>query len=117
MVQHVYERAKDSGADSVTIATDSDEVAVVARKFGAAVCMTAREHLSGTDRLAEAVEKLRLPDQSVIVNVQGDEPLVSADTLNALAKDLITPDAPMATVCQQLTHTDELFTLMWLKWC
>lgn len=110
MVQHVYERASASGAASVTIATDSDEVAAIVRDFGAVVCMTACEHPSGTDRLAEAVEKLQLSDDAVIVNVQGDEPLVSADTLHALADDLIAhPDAPMATVCQPLTHSDDLF--------
>src|SRR3990167_2208704 len=82
MIQHVYERAKDSGAESVIIATDSDDIAAVAEGFGAQVCMTLPEHQSGTERLSEAVEALEYDDDDIIVNVQGDEPLIDPALIN-----------------------------------
>jgi 3-deoxy-manno-octulosonate cytidylyltransferase (CMP-KDO synthetase) len=76
MVVHVCERARRSGAAAVYVATDDVRIADVVRAHGHAVVMTRAAHASGTDRLAEAVRKLRLKDSDVVVNVQGDEPLV-----------------------------------------
>src|ERR1700722_12071791 len=76
MIQHVYERAMSSGAESVVIAADDDRIRKVAEDFGATVCMTSPDHESGTERLAEAVVALGYMEEDVIVNLQGDEVLV-----------------------------------------
>lgn len=76
MIQHVFEKALQSGASRVIIATDNENVADVAKSFGTEVCMTSVNHNSGTERLAEVVEKLAIPDNEIIVNIQGDEPLI-----------------------------------------
>ncbi|VEH67497.1 3-deoxy-manno-octulosonate cytidylyltransferase [Rodentibacter pneumotropicus] len=76
MIQHVFEKAKQSGANRVIVATDNEKVAAVAQGFGAEVCMTSEQHNSGTERLAEVVAKLAMPDDEIIVNIQGDEPLI-----------------------------------------
>src|SRR3954470_5257945 len=75
MIQHVYERACESNATRVIIATDDTRIEAVAKNFGAEVCMTSINHTSGTDRLQEVVKKLGLGDDEIVVNVQGDEPL------------------------------------------
>ena len=66
MIQHVFEQAKQSGASRIIIATDNEQVATAAKNFGAEVCMTAESHNSGTERLAEVVEKLTIPDNEII---------------------------------------------------
>lgn len=104
MLQHVYERALESGAAQIVIATDSDEVKQAAEKFGAKVCMTATTHRSGTERLAEAVKILNYSDDQIVVNVQGDEPLMSPKLIAQTAADLAAhPDAAAATLCERIT--------------
>ncbi|MFN2287272.1 MAG: cytidylyltransferase domain-containing protein, partial [Chromatocurvus sp.] len=76
MLQHVWERARLSAADSVVIATDDPRIQAAAEGWGAQVCMTDGGHASGTDRLQEVVQARGLNDRDVVVNVQGDEPLV-----------------------------------------
>lgn len=76
MIQHVYRIALQSRAEEVWIATDDQRIESAARDFGANVCMTSAEHLSGTERLAEVCEQKGWPDELVVVNVQGDEPLL-----------------------------------------
>ncbi|WP_286875758.1 cytidylyltransferase domain-containing protein, partial [Marinimicrobium sp. UBA4509] len=71
MIQHVYERARESAATQVIIATDDERIEQAARAFGATVCMTSADHQSGTDRLQEVVSQLGLPDDAIVVNVQG----------------------------------------------
>ena len=88
MIQHVFEQAKQSGATRVIIATDNDLVAAAAKNFGAEVCMTAESHNSGTERLAEVVEKLAIPDNEIIVNIQGDEPLIPPVIVKQVAENL-----------------------------
>ncbi len=97
MVQHVWERVQEaSGVDRWVLATDSDEVAKVARGFGAEVAITSEALTSGTDRVAEAVDQT---DAELVVNVQGDEPLVTADMVSQLVKPMVKdPDIPMATL-------------------
>lgn len=87
MIQHVYERALKSGAKSVVIATDDQRIYDAAEKFKAEVCMTSKEHFSGTDRLAEVVQKLNYQDDDLIVNVQGDEPLIPIANILQVAED------------------------------
>lgn len=110
MIQHVYERAAASGAESVIIATDDDRVRKVAEEFGATVVMTSPEHQSGSERLAEVVVALGYPDDDVVVNVQGDEPLIPSAIIQQVAQDLIDHDnIKMATLCEPIKSSDDLF--------
>lgn len=110
MIQHVWERAASSGAGEVVIATDDERVAEVARDFGALVVMTAARHRSGTERVAEAVERLALGDDDVVVNVQGDEPLIPASLISQVAEDLVAhPRAQVATLLEPMTREAEVF--------
>lgn len=88
MVQHVYERAMDSEAERVLIATDDERIRDVAQGFGADVCMTSTLHQSGTDRLQEVVSTLSLAGDHIVVNVQGDEPLIPPAVINQVANNL-----------------------------
>src|SRR3712207_6374320 len=76
MIQHVWEKAQQSGATRVVVATDNLDVKAAVEHFGGEVCMTSEKHNSGTERLAEVVEKLGIADDEIIVNIQGDEPLI-----------------------------------------
>ena len=78
MIQLVVEKANLSGASQVIVATDNEQVASVVEGFGGEVCRTRADHQSGTERLAEVMEKYQFDPQQVIVNVQGDEPFISA---------------------------------------
>lgn len=99
MIQCVYEAAVDAGASEVIIATDSTMIGMAAEDFGASVCMTLEDHQSGTDRLCEVVEKLGWPDETVVVNLQGDEPLTPPTTINQVAVNLLkNPEADCATL-------------------
>lgn len=110
MIQHVYERAMESGAESVAIATDDDRIRQVAEDFGATVCMTSIDHVSGTERLAEAVVALGYLEDDVIVNLQGDEPLIPPVVIRQVAEDLVKfENARVATLYEIIKSTDELF--------
>lgn len=103
LLQHVYETARDSRAESVIIATDDGRISDCARDFGAEVIMTSAEHASGTERLAEVVEITGEPDDSVIVNLQGDEIGMPAELLDQVAGLLSAGDnRKMATLCEML---------------
>lgn len=109
MIQHVYERAIQSGAISVVIATDDERIAKVAKGFGATVCMTSPEHISGTDRVAEAVVAFSYEDDEIIVNVQGDEPLIPPKVINQVATNLAKHDnVKSATLCEPITDPEDL---------
>lgn len=88
MIQHVYERASQSKAAKVIIATDDARIESVVKDFGGHVCMTKTTHNSGTDRLQEVAQQLHLKDDDLVVNVQGDEPLIPAEVINQVAKNL-----------------------------
>lgn len=110
MIQHVYERAVQSGANDVVIATDDERIRQVAEGFGAQVCMTAAHHPTGTDRLAEVVRLRGYTDQHIIVNLQGDEPLMPPVLLRQVAENLqLRPHASAATLCERITSSGELF--------
>jgi 3-deoxy-manno-octulosonate cytidylyltransferase (CMP-KDO synthetase) len=102
MIQHVYRVATRSAADEVWIATDDARIEDAARGFGANVCMTAAEHTSGTERLAEVCEQLRWPDDLVVVNLQGDEPLMPPALIDQCAGLLDSTTADMATLASEL---------------
>lgn len=89
MIQHVYERAQLSEAARVVVATDDERISEVVQGFSGEVVMTSPDHPSGTDRLAEVADLLNLSGESVVVNVQGDEPLIPAAVINQVAKNLI----------------------------
>jgi len=110
LIWHVHARAVAAGADEVVIATDDVRIADVARGFGAIVCMTSSTHPSGTDRLAEVVAQRSYAADRIIVNLQGDEPLMPAVVLQQVAKNLADKrDAVMATVCEVIADPSQLF--------
>ena len=109
MIQHVFEQAKQSGASRIIIATDNEQVATAAKNFGAEVCMTAESHNSGTERLAEVVEKLAIPDNEIIVNIQGDEPLIPPVIVKQVAENLAKYPVNMASLAVNIDEPEELF--------
>lgn len=110
MVQHVYERGCDSGAERVVVATDDQRIADAITAFGGEVCMTSDQHRSGTERLSEVISKLQIEDDEIIVNLQGDEPLMPASVIHQVANDLALHDeAGMSTVCERIEEAAQLF--------
>ena len=110
MIQHVYERACESGADQVVVATDDERIRDAARAFGAQVSMTSPSHASGTDRIAEVARQLAWSDDTLIVNLQGDEPLMPPSLLEKVAATLDHhADAVMATLAVPLDEVSQLF--------
>jgi len=110
MIQHVYEQAQKSAAREVIIATDDERIKTVAEGFGARVCMTAEDHVSGTDRLQEVVAQLGYQDDEVIVNVQGDEPLIPPAIIDQVAQLLLaSPHAGIATLSEAIDNVADLF--------
>ncbi len=109
MIAHVFEKAMQSGAKRVIVATDHEQVATVARGFGAEVCMTSEAHQSGTERLAEVVEKLGIAEDEIIVNIQGDEPLIPPAIVRQVAENLAKYQVKMASLAVNITDPEELF--------
>lgn len=99
ILERVYRQALQANPKSITIATDSELIFDLASSFGAEVVMTAVTHQSGTDRIAEVVAKGDFSSDDIIVNVQGDEPLIAPALITQVAKSLATVKAPMATLC------------------
>ena len=106
MVQWVYERARASGADDVLIATDDSLILSAGHSFGAEVIMTAATHASGTDRIAEVARQQGWPESAIIVNVQGDEPLIPPALISQVAALL--EDHPRADVATLATPIESL---------
>ncbi len=108
MIQWVWERAQASGATEVIVATDDERIRSACRAFGADVEMTSPTHPSGTDRIAEVADRRRFADSAILVNVQGDEPMIEPASIRALAQALhenpncqiATPVAPVASHAQ-----------------
>ncbi len=109
MVQLVYEQAIQAGADQVIIATDDERVEKAVKAFGGEVCMTSPDHESGTERLAEVVKLKNIPDDHIIVNVQGDEPLIPPSIISQVANNLAASQAPMATLAVEIEDEAEVF--------
>jgi 3-deoxy-manno-octulosonate cytidylyltransferase (CMP-KDO synthetase) len=109
MLQWVYERASSAGATEVLIATDDERIASTAHAFGAEVVMTARTHTSGTDRIAEVARSRNWAGEEIVVNVQGDEPLIPPATIAQVARLLAThPAGDIATLATALESLEEL---------
>lgn len=108
MILHVVERALESGAEQVVVATDHQAIFDLLTRHGINVVMTSPEHRSGTDRIAEVAEYFQWPDDEVVVNVQGDEPLIDPALIRSVAQSLYEyPRAHMATACYPLTSIDD----------
>lgn len=107
MIEHVYARARESQATEVIIATDDQRIADAAAGFGADVCMTDTEHTSGSERLAEVCNQRSWPAEQVIVNLQGDEPMMPAELINQCAALLENPGADIATLASPLQSLED----------
>ncbi|WP_282146177.1 3-deoxy-manno-octulosonate cytidylyltransferase [Alteromonas stellipolaris] len=109
MIQHVVERAIEAGADRIIVATDDMRIADVANEFSH-VCMTADTHQSGTERIAEVIEKENIAADSIVVNVQGDEPFIPAANIKQVASNLSNaPQCVMATLSTPILESDDVF--------
>ncbi|XZG71582.1 3-deoxy-manno-octulosonate cytidylyltransferase [Chitinibacteraceae bacterium HSL-7] len=108
MVVRVVERALSSAADLVVVATDEMAIQNVVQNAGYASILTRADHPSGTDRLAEAVDRLDLPDDAIVVNVQGDEPLIDPLLINEVAQRLAAePELAMATAAHPIDSVSD----------
>ena len=108
MIQRVWMQAWQSAASRVVIATDDHRIQVVAEAFGAEVCMTREDHVSGTDRLQEVAKKLGLDDEQLVVNVQGDEPFIPPEVIDQVARNLeANKSAGVATLCESISRVDD----------
>lgn len=110
MVVHVADRARQSGADRVIVATDDDEIAAAVRAYRHEAMLTSTAHASGTDRIAEVASRLDLPAETIVVNVQGDEPLIDPALIAGAAQALAAaPDCAIATACHPVASHGEWF--------
>jgi 3-deoxy-manno-octulosonate cytidylyltransferase (CMP-KDO synthetase) len=109
MVVRVAERAVLSGAEEIWVATDHESVRVAAEQHGLSVLMTCADHPTGTDRLAEVVEQRGWDDETIVVNVQGDEPLIDPQLIAQTARQLAESGADMATVGHAITEPADFF--------
>jgi 3-deoxy-manno-octulosonate cytidylyltransferase (CMP-KDO synthetase) len=109
MVVRVCERAAQSGAAGVHVATDDDRIGDAVKRHGFAVIATRTDHVSGTDRIAEAARRLKLDDEAVVLNVQGDEPLIEPELIGAVARRLAGDTAAsMASACHAIADEAEI---------
>jgi 3-deoxy-manno-octulosonate cytidylyltransferase (CMP-KDO synthetase) len=110
MIQHVWEQACKSSAQQVVVATDDARIVEACRGFGAEVVLTRPEHNSGTDRLAEVASALGLAADAIVVNVQGDEPLIPPAIIDQVAANLAAnPQAAIATLAEPIDEVAALF--------
>jgi 3-deoxy-manno-octulosonate cytidylyltransferase (CMP-KDO synthetase) len=108
MVVRVAERARESGAQRIIVATDHADIAAACAAHGIEACMTRSDHPSGTDRIAEVAQKIGLAADAVVVNLQGDEPLIDPALLAACAAR-ISPEVPMATCAHPIGDVADVF--------
>ena len=108
MVVRVAERARASGAARIIVATDHPDILAACEAHGIEACMTRADHPSGTDRIAEVAHKLGLAPGEVVVNLQGDEPLIDPALLSACAARIV-DGVPMATVAHPIVDVAEVF--------
>ena len=108
MVVRVAQRALQSEASQVVVAADDERIVAACTTHGVQALLTRQDHLSGSDRLAEACQLLGLPDDAVVVNVQGDEPLIPPALINEVARVLSErPDASMSTAAHAIGSVEE----------
>jgi 3-deoxy-manno-octulosonate cytidylyltransferase (CMP-KDO synthetase) len=108
LIRHVYERANQAGGRSVVVATDDERIREAVEGFGGRVVMTSEKHGSGTERIAEVIGKLGLGPEEIVVNLQGDEPLMPPGLIRQVANTLAAhASAAVATACRRLTDAAE----------
>ncbi|HSD97089.1 MAG TPA: 3-deoxy-manno-octulosonate cytidylyltransferase [Sulfuricaulis sp.] len=107
LIQRVHECAAKAGAAAITIATDDERIRVAAEDFGARVCMTSPQHHSGTDRLAEVIEKQAIGADEIVVNLQGDEPLMPPELIREVAEKLAAHKDAMVATASHAIHDRE----------
>jgi 3-deoxy-manno-octulosonate cytidylyltransferase (CMP-KDO synthetase) len=110
MIQHVWEQARKSSAARVVVATDDARIVDACLAFGAEVLLTREDHNSGTDRLAEVATQLGLAADAIVVNVQGDEPMIPPAVIDQVASNLAAhPEALMSTLAEPIDDVAALF--------
>ena len=110
MIVRVAAAARRAQTDGVWVAADDERIVAAVRQYGFEAVMTRLDHASGTDRIAEVAERLQWDDADIVVNVQGDEPLLEPSLVEAVADALrANPDAAMATAAHRLTTADDFF--------
>ena len=110
MIVRVIEQAQKSDAEEVIVATDSQEIADAIANTDVRVCITREDHRSGTERLSEVIEQMGFDDEQILINLQGDEPMMPPVCLNQVGHALESDDkVKMATLCTPLTDIEELF--------
>ncbi len=109
LIEHTYSNAVKSDASQVIIATDDVRIKTIAEDFGAEVCMTNDSHTSGTSRLSEVVSVLNFQDNDVVVNLQGDEPMMSPSAINQVASNLSSSGMSVATLCEKIDTEEAYF--------
>ncbi|RRV07945.1 3-deoxy-manno-octulosonate cytidylyltransferase [Pseudomonas sp. v388] len=110
MIQHVWEQARKSSAQRVVVATDDARIVQACEAFGADVVLTREDHNSGTDRLAEVAEQLGLAADAIVVNVQGDEPMIPPAVIDQVAANLAAhPQASISTLAEPIEDVAALF--------
>jgi 3-deoxy-manno-octulosonate cytidylyltransferase (CMP-KDO synthetase) len=108
MVVRVAQRAMQSNAGQVVVAADDERIVAACAAHGVQALLTRQDHVSGSDRLAEACQLLGLSDEAVVVNVQGDEPLIEPELINQVAQLLIDrPEASMSTAAHAISLLDD----------
>lgn len=108
MIERVYRQAVASDAERVVVATDDQRIADAVAAFGGQACMTSPEHPSGTDRLQEVAAQLNFAADHIVVNVQGDEPLIPPQVINQVAANLAAaPQAGVATLCEPILTAED----------
>ena len=110
MIERVVERALGAGASAVLVATDDARIEAALRGVPARVLLTGSEHRSGSDRLAEVAERCGWSEDTVVVNLQGDEPFAPPAGIRAVAELLVQADTPMATLCTPIETAEQLFS-------
>lgn len=109
MIEHVFKNAQKTTAASVVVASDDARIKACVQGFGGVCVMTDSRHLSGTERIAEVVDKLLLDDQQIIVNIQGDEPAMPAPLVEQIAQGFnAAPEAKIITACTPLDYPQQL---------
>ncbi len=110
MIVHVCQRAVDSGTEQVIVATDDQRIINTVEQAGYQAMMTREDHASGTDRIAEVAKKKGWADETIVVNIQGDEPLIEASNIATLVNTLVSQTtADIATIATPITDIAELF--------
>jgi 3-deoxy-manno-octulosonate cytidylyltransferase (CMP-KDO synthetase) len=108
MIQRVYEQCVKAELDRVVVATDDDRIFVHVKNFGGEVIMTSDQHQSGTDRIAEAAEKLNLNSEAIVLNIQGDEPFINPEDIKLLGACFTDENTQIATLVKKIKDVDTL---------